>query len=458
MAFSNVSLFVSVIFFIIIEFDDGIKFSATEPATTRPPTTRTPPLHTPPPSPPLAPLNSSSGKWDDPSSLCQLTDQGHYADTAHIQGFIDTLKTIVPPPDQFDPDYRTPCWHTYMHMSPNVQKMLYSTAHKKKAMTTREALSVINSVTHHTPNKSLVCLPKVYFIGFPRSGSTQLYNMLIRHPHITGGLNKEPHWWTKKINFTSTYPHNVLNVYQYLAYYQQAVRHKETLLMDASQSTIWYTLISGNPCLLPQLIPALVPGAKFIVLMRDPTERLYSDFKYLCEEKWRRSGGGVLNESKQFRANGTKIFHQKVQEEMREMENCLKTSSLEECTHHRERHSQQGSLSCGRVRLGVSIYHVHIKRWLREVPRKQFLFLSTDHLASKPLQVLREVWHFLGVAEQGVAELGGVLHEHLHSSHVQESGRTGMEEDTEQMLRRFFKPHNDALAQLLDTDRFRWRP
>ena len=107
------------------------------------------------------------------------------------------------------------------------------------------------------------------------------------------------------------------------------------------------------------------------------------------------------------------------------------------------------------MRLGVSLYHVHIKRWLREFPQEQFLFLRTDDLAINPVGVLKKVWDFLGVVEQKEDDIGDLLHNHINKSNASSRNNT-MDANTETMLRKFFQPHNDALAELLGDDGFRW--
>ena len=383
------------------------------------------------------------------SDTCQVTDN-HFTSATILQGYADTFKTIIPPPQQFNSTYENPCWHMHFKISQKLQKLLNKEPTK---MTNKEVSIIMDSMFKLTPPKSLVCIPKVFFIGFPRSGSTQLYKMLIQHPQIKGGINKEPHWWTKKIHHASTSPQMIINIVRYINHFKSSseyVRdHPNTLLIDGSQSTIWDTRSTGNLCLVPRLMSEVIPNAKYIVLMRNPIQRLYSDFSYLCEEYRKKK-----NLPRGHLTNSTEVFHQNALGGMEALRECLEKVSLEKCAHQ----SLLGQTSgCGRVRLGISLYHVHIQRWLREVPKKQFLFLRTDELATEPLQVLKEVWKFLGVAEQNAKELKDILHTHLHTSHSPQAGRTtGVGRKTEEMLRSFFQPHNDALAELLGDERFGW--
>jgi N-acetylgalactosamine 4-sulfate 6-O-sulfotransferase len=336
-----------------------------------------------------------------------------------------------------------------MHITSQIQNVLAKSA--KQRLSDREASAIMSSVFQTKPTKSFVCVPQVYFMGFPRSGSTQLYKMLAEHPLIRGGMSKEPHWWTKA-DYQVNFPHDVLGIVRYFSFFQlsfEDIEHSPgTLLMDGSQSTIWDTRKTGNLCFLPQIISELFPAAKFIVIMRDPIQRLYSDFTYLCQEAVKRKLVVPPIQSQ----NNTQLFHEQALTEVKNLRDCVRTSSLEYCTHRRL--SGSASSLCGRVRLGISLYHVHIRRWLREIPRSQFLFLRTDDLAENPYQLLRKVWRFLGLAAQNMEDLKDILHEHFHSSKTPQSG--DMAKETEILLREFFQPHNDALVSLLEDESFRW--
>ena len=352
--------------------------------------------------------------WYSPS--CQELPEGNgRISISLLQMYTSQLKTALPSLDKLVHSYKGPCWRTERYHS--------------------DTSAFIGN------DKTLVCLPQVYFIGFPKSGSTQLYSMMMKHPHIKGGEEKEPHWWAR---MAFIHPENVLDIFQYISHFEQIFEYieqnRDTLLVDGSQSTIWDTRTIGNLCYLPQLFAELFPNAKYIILMRDPTERLYSDFNSLCAK-----------EENRYQDNSTLLFHVRVKEQMSALEDCLQQKSLEHCTHHRLMRS--GKSPCEHVRLGISLYHVHIKRWLREIPREQFLFLRTDDMAADPYKLLEKIWSFLGVERQSEEDLQDILHEHLnsHQSHQSDMGRA-----TENMLRKFFQPHNDALAQLLGDDGFKW--
>ena len=426
-----------------------------------------------------------------------------------LANLASTLRTLIPPLEQFEKNFHNPCWHMRLSVPPKVNKMLQTT---RGNISDAEAFNLINlvfggsqqqngaslkssssppSLNLDLPPKSLVCVPMVYFIGFPRSGSTQLYKMLTSHPDLAGGMNKEPHWWTRYL-FSSKFPHNLLAVVRYLSHFREASERiainnsTEQLLIDGSQSTVWDVRTNNNFCALPHLISSIIPNAKFIVLMRNPVDRLFSDFRYLCEEALRikLKGKGnnrteiereqIFNNDPAFNVSAD-VFHKVVQQEIDDFDSCLASgNSVDVCTHlstiTAPRKSTSAAAStvsteCSRVRLGISLYHVHLKRWLKVIPKERLLFLRTEDMSTDPYSLLERVWQFLGVKKQSKAELTDILHRHLHSSllglgqklrNSTVSDSMNMLKETRELLVKFFQPHNAALSQTLEDERFSW--
>ena len=308
--------------------------------------------------------------------------------------------------------------------------------------------------------KSLVCIPGVFFIGFPKSGSSQLFQMMKRNPDIVTGINKEPHWWTR-VPFNAKFPHNILSIVRYLMHFQDASHHIATdtphaLAIDASQSTIWDSRETKNLCILPSLVSSIVPSAKYIVMMRDPVDRLYSDFTYLCEKHWEAQKLKAIPDD--YLHNGPELFHRTVELEIREFEECLLNHRLQVCTHRAlyGRESVTDNV-CGRVRLGISLYHVHVAQWLKVISREQFLFLRTEDLAEDGFKLLTKVWNFLALPSQTPEELEEILNAQTNYNPVVHMKVLQLRSETRNMLEKFYSDHDRELARLLKDDAFLWK-
>ena len=220
-----------------------------------------------------------------PSNSERATEMKQYLDDV-LAGF----HAIFPTSKHFLPRYSSPCWYMDLGIDKQVEyKLLHLNSMN---ISKKDALQLKHDIFHKKLKGTLVCIPTVYFIGFPRSGSSQIYQMMLHNPALVGGIIKEPHWWTRHYAAkNSSATDNILRVLRYVVQYRPAGEyvksHPHALTVDASQSTIWDTRTEDYLCTTPTLITSVVPGAKFIVVMRDPIERLYSDFAYICEEYWR---------------------------------------------------------------------------------------------------------------------------------------------------------------------------
>ena len=397
-----------------------------------------------------------------PSDPCVIDDfEGN--STRNLDSFVNTLRTVIPPPSEFEPGYRNPCWHMNVYIPQKVKKMLWF---KGSSLTDNEASYAMSQLFMVKDKegkakvpKTLLCIPKIFFIGFPKSGSSQLFQMMKRNPQIVSGLNKEPHWWTR-FPFNAKFPHNTLAIFRYLMHYQDASHYISTnpqaLAVDASQSTIWDTREIKNLCIMPSLVHSIIPNAKYIVIMRDPVDRLYSDFTYLCEKRWEALKLKAIPDY--YLQSGADLFHQTAELEIREFNECLQENRLELCAH-RALYGREAVTDnvCGRVRLGISLYHIHVSRWLKVIPRDQFLFLRTEDLAADPYKLLTRVWDFLGVRSQTPEELVDILNAQTNYSPVAHMKALQLRPDTRNMLEDFYSKHNAKLARILSDESFTWK-
>lgn len=102
-----------------------------------------------------------------------------------------------------------------------------------------------------------------FLVGYPKCGTTSLYDYLGSHPDIFMSGIKEPHY------FTEDYPgaREVTTEDEYRALYQDAETHQQR--GDASASVI------HSDMAIDQIL-ARHPQAKFIVLVRDPVAAVRS--------------------------------------------------------------------------------------------------------------------------------------------------------------------------------------
>ena len=209
--------------------------------------------------------------------------------------------------------------------------------------------------------------------------------------------------------------------------------------------------------LVPHKLHHFLECPKIIVLMRNPVERLFSDFRFFALGK-----------------NGSQYFHRLVQNGIIWWNKCVQTLPPYKCAFGRnytgtsvptlkpdgmfdwgdtEMHGHNGA---NRVRF--SIYVIYIMKWLEVFPRKCFLFVKTEEYNQNPIKVLTDdIFPFLELETLSASALTD-LHSVQKRGHVNKTKQMKfpMLPQTRQLLQDFYKPYNEQLVSLLNDTRFRW--
>ena len=258
--------------------------------------------------------------------------------------------------------------------------------------------------------------------------------MILKSEEVVGGSIKELHWWTRNIRNDTAH--------LYLEYFSLATDfirlHPNTLALDGSQSTIWETGYTQNLCDIPRLMSIFLPDAKYILIMREPVSRLYSDFLYFCQNR------GNFSSAKH-------DFHLYTLAEIARFNDCISHHPLSICVRN-STHDFVIKETCRGVRLGIGIYYDHISRWLKYVPRQQFLFLRTEDMARDPYSTVQQVWRFLSVKQKPKEDLTSLLY-----SQRNKNPHDDMLPETKQILTSFYEVYNQMLTDYLNDTRYRWR-
>lgn len=308
----------------------------------------------------------------------------------------------------------------------------------------------------------LRCLPHFYIIGQPKCGTTDLFNRLSLHPSVCFSLLKEPHWWTRKRfgiirlrdGFSTRYPiKDYLDLFDLAAHQVHGPPHIKTgtdhsmdniIIGEASASTMWdntaWTFFYGNtssgepPFLIQDFLHTFHPKAKFMVMLRDPSERLYSDYLYFA----------LANKS-------AEDFHEKVVESLQLFENCLQQYSLRACAYSTSLNNAMP------VRLQVGLYIIFLLDWLTVFPKEQLLVLRLEDHASNVTYTMHLVFSFLNLGP--VSEKQEEVITRIPASNARRAADRSlgpMLNITRQILRDFHRPFNQKLAWLLKNDTFLW--
>ncbi|XP_017538105.1 carbohydrate sulfotransferase 15-like [Pygocentrus nattereri] len=370
-------------------------------------------------------------------------------------------------PRHFLPDVKNPCW--YEQLSGNVsadpyRRNLYSLYSRQSRATFQYLRSSFRKHLLFRDGKffRIRCLPYFYIIGQPKCGTTDLYDRLRLHPDVRVTALKEPHWWTRKRfgiirpsdGLHARYPvEDYLDLFDLPAHQIQdrllanssgSSNQANIIIGEASASTMWdnnaWAYFCDNategepPFLIQDFIHALQPEARFIAILRDPVERLYSDYLYF----------GMANKS-------SEDFHEKVWESVQLFDACLQDFSMRACVYNS---SLNNAMS---VRLHVGLYVVYVLDWLSVFGRDQLLVLRLeDHAADRTLSMHR-VFQFLSLrslSEQKEAEI--TKRPASNTRRLSDKNLGPMLPLTREILSDFYGPFNRKLAAVLQDDSFLW--
>ncbi|XP_035685602.1 carbohydrate sulfotransferase 15-like [Branchiostoma floridae] len=383
-------------------------------------------------------------------------------------------------PKEFLSNNKNPCWFEKVHGTDVGSRW-------------RERLS--DNGTGHF-RLTLRCLPYFYIIGMPKCGTSDLYYRITQHPDVVRARRKEPEWWTKGhhqhfelihhsfsfFNITPLDNHGSL-LGEYLDYFGEAawtiqfqkeltssgqkVTH-DVITGEASTSTIFYndnwreelwdTPNNEPPILIADLIRAVQPNAKFILTLRNPTERNPTESKFILtlRNPTERLYSDYLFWKFLYVKRSNEDFHARVILSLRIFRQCLRNNSVRSCAYGV---SETEDPTAGTVRLRRGLYEVFLRDWLSIFPRDQILVQRLEDHSKDPNTTMTRVLNFLDLGPvRKRADKDAIFGFHTKNSqkkHYDSSGQ--MLPETRRILNEFYRPYNERLAELLNNTHFLWQ-
>eukprot|EP00199_Chlamydomonas_sp_CCMP681_P002227 CAMPEP_0119102214 /NCGR_PEP_ID=MMETSP1180-20130426/1033_1 /TAXON_ID=3052 ORGANISM="Chlamydomonas cf sp, Strain CCMP681" /NCGR_SAMPLE_ID=MMETSP1180 /ASSEMBLY_ACC=CAM_ASM_000741 /LENGTH=399 /DNA_ID=CAMNT_0007086459 /DNA_START=16 /DNA_END=1215 /DNA_ORIENTATION=- len=295
-------------------------------------------------------------------------------------------------------------------------------------------------------NNSFRCIPYFQIIGVSKCGTTDMFARLKRHPELADGT-KGPHWWDEcpyPARGACTAPprgdfDGYTDLFEKGAYQMKA---RPTMITgEASSNTFTgvFTYVRGPVARrtsdfnvnLAELIHEAQPYQRLIILMREPVSRYYSAFHYYGHRK----ADGF---------QGPEKFHQRAVQDIARWKDCVQRSGEFTCVKRYE--PQQ---------LVKGMYSQFVEAWTKPFPRDQLLFLRNEDYQSAAKEHLQAVIKFLGVRDLTEDEWLKMLG--VKRTNAQSSRYPKMLPETAALLKEFYRPYNEKLAQLLADDRYLWK-
>lgn len=205
-------------------------------------------------------------------------------------------------------------------------------------------------------------MPNFLILGAGKSGTTALYRYLEQHPQVYMSPEKEPNFFAlegEKVDFKDPEAENRINnwsvtdIESYRALFREV--SSETAIGEASPMYLYSPKAPGR-------IQHYVRDAKLMVLLRDPVERAHSAFVHMLREGIEPLDDfsqALGQEETRIEANWSWIWHYKK----------------------------------------MGFYHEQLRRYFDIFDREQIHVYLYEDFSADPLNVLRDVFRFLGVDE-----------------------------------------------------------
>lgn len=251
-------------------------------------------------------------------------------------------------------------------------------------------------------------------IGFPKCGTTSLYEYLIKHPSIFPASGKEIDYFDRLYQrgekwYRTSFP-SIFTKF----FHQKILRH--TFL--TGEATPRYV---EHPHALNR-IKKFFPNTKFIVLLRNPIDRAFSHYHRNTKNEYEyRSFEDALHCEKE-RIKGR---YEKMQKDT---------------NYYSWDYDLYAYLTHG-------IYFDKLERWMKIFPRKQFLIIQSEEFLKNPSKIFNQTLQFLKLQSWELKEY------HIHKKQDYKDDKT--DPTLRNKLQEFFKPHNEKLYDLIG-QKFDW--
>ena len=282
----------------------------------------------------------------------------------------------------------------------------------------------------------------------PKCGSTELFRKLVWHAELSSPRTKENHYWARKrlgkpgnhLHFDSSELNSKELFSNFVKKFRTENLEESSILVDGTQSLLWdlmgwetrYPWANQPPYSNADLIHEVTPNAKILVIVRDPVQRLYSDYLYFSKTR----------DNRTFYS-----FGEDVRIEVVRFNACLQDRDLRACCYD--------SKNNPKVRLNLGIYICFIRDW-KERFKDNLLVVRLEDYAASPATTLLRIFDFLEVQSPNQNELD-VFIESSNPANTRHKGdieKGDMTEETFRLLNDFYRTYNTELSHYLGDSKF----
>lgn len=205
-------------------------------------------------------------------------------------------------------------------------------------------------------------LPDIVIIGAQKSGTTSLYNYLIRHPHVARSTRTEVHFFDDHFSKGERWYRGHFPTRSY-GRIRQLASGRRVYTIESSPSYLFHPLAAERAS-------GTLPNARYVAVLRNPVDRAYSHYRME-----RRRGYEGLSFEGALEAEGRRTEG--------EFER-LRTGQI--AYSHAFKHFSY--VARGR-------YADQLRRWFRHVDRDRVLVLCAERFWEEPAETFPRMTDFL---------------------------------------------------------------
>lgn len=299
----------------------------------------------------------------------------------------------------------------------------------------------------------LRCLPYFLIAGFPKAGTSDLWVRLLNHPDVKLRHIKEPRFFNigrfKEGSFDRAAAKYV-SIFDRSAY----ELHRLVSPVDCSDkpfpfyhgitgegtvdvvfdNKFWEMLPGNEHCREPVITNAdyvhhINPDIKVIFIVRNPVERLYSDYIY---------------EARFIKYPVSRhLFHEAVVDAIKNHTDCRKHNSLRACAYN-------ATLETFKIRLRVGMYNIFISDWLEIFPRKNILVVRSEDTGGQNREATyKRILEFLNIRPFTRLEEVSIFQRGPTNTRSASEKKLGdMLPETRTLIENFYEPFNKKLTKM----------
>eukprot|EP00904_Undaria_pinnatifida_P002702 jgi/Undpi1/12432/HiC_scaffold_5.g02103.m1 len=316
--------------------------------------------------------------------------------------------------------------------------------------------------------RSALSIPIITIIGVQKGGTTNLRENLLKHPMVCGKRH-EVHFFDQD---PSVYPSvgdwerdgldnslGYLDAGLILANYAEMCASKKCSFFDRTSRTFRTdrVIVDSAPRYIyspvaPYRIKMARPGGKFVVVLRDPTDRYFSHMRMdMCRQNF--DVGFATRDEKI-----STIYH--LPGEAKDyLARADQTHQPYSAVCRGENASASDLWACYEAMhnynpLYRGLYADQFERWFRVFDRSQMMIIDGSDMLKDLTAVVAAVTEFAGMPEHNYTYDSS--HEHKTGCGRLKTGRYKKMFEEVELFRDWYRPHNERLYKLLGRD-FMWQ-